>query len=43
VIIACEHTGRRGFGIELDPRYCDVACDRYEALTGSRAEVIARG
>jgi len=42
-IVACEHTGRRGFGIELDPRYCDVICDRYAALTGARAEVIAHG
>jgi DNA modification methylase len=42
-IIACEHSGRRGFGIELDPRYCDVVCERYESLTGARAEVIARG
>jgi DNA modification methylase len=43
VIVACERTGRRGFGIELDPRYCDVIVDRYEALTGSRVERIARG
>jgi DNA modification methylase len=42
-IVACERSGRRGFGIELDPRYCDVVIDRYQALTGAKAEVIARG
>jgi DNA modification methylase len=42
-IVACERAGRRGFGIELDPRYCDVVVDRYQALSGAKAEVIARG
>jgi DNA modification methylase len=28
-LIACEHTGRRGFGIEIDPRYCDVIRQRW--------------
>jgi DNA modification methylase len=28
-IIACEHTGRRGYGIELDPAYCDVIRKRW--------------
>src|SRR4051794_17521537 len=23
-LIAAEKTGRRGYGIEIDPRYCDV-------------------
>ncbi len=42
-IVACERAGRRAYGIELDPRYCDVVIARYEALTGTRAERIARG
>jgi DNA modification methylase len=27
-LIAAEKTGRRGYGIELDPRYCDVIVKR---------------
>jgi len=33
-LIACERLGRRCFGIELDPRYVDVAIARFEGLTG---------
>ncbi len=29
--IAAEKTGRRGYGIELDPRYCDVIIRRFAA------------
>ena len=36
-IMACEVTGRRGYGVEIDPRYCDVAVQRLEDLTGQRA------
>jgi DNA modification methylase len=42
-IVACERAERRGFAIELDPRYCDVVIDRYEALTGTKAERVGRG
>ena len=28
-IIACEHTGRRGYGVEIDPAYCDVIRKRW--------------
>ena len=27
-LVAAEKTGRRGYGIELDPRYCDVIVRR---------------
>jgi len=27
-LIAAEKTGRRGYGIELDPQYCDVIVQR---------------
>jgi DNA modification methylase len=32
-LIAAEQTGRRCYGLELDPRWCDLARDRYQALT----------
>lgn len=33
-LIACEKTGRRCFGLELDPLYCDVILDRWSKFTG---------
>lgn len=39
-IIACERTGRRCYGIEIEPRYCDVILKRWEAETGLVAERI---
>jgi site-specific DNA-methyltransferase (adenine-specific) len=41
-LVACERTGRRARLVELDPRYCDVVCERWERLTGKRA-VVRRG
>lgn len=32
-ILAAEKVGRRGYGIELDPLYCDVAIRRWQAFT----------
>jgi len=29
-LIACEKTGRRCYGLELDPDYCDVIVQRYQ-------------
>jgi DNA modification methylase len=37
-LIACEQLGRRCYGIDLDPKYCDVAVRRWEAFTGRTAE-----
>ena len=37
-IIACEREGRRGYGCEISPRYCDVIVARWEAETGRKAE-----
>ena len=42
-LIAAERTGRRGFGIELDPKYVDVAIERYERLTGHSVVHAASG
>ena len=39
-IIACEQTGRQGYSMELDPKYCDVIIKRYENLTGNKAVKI---
>ncbi len=36
-LIAAEQLRRRCFGIELDPRYVDVATARWESFTGQRA------
>jgi DNA modification methylase len=36
-LIACEQLGRRCFGTELDPVYCDVIVKRWENLTGEKA------
>ena len=35
-LIAAERTGQRGFGMELDPTYCDVAVTRWERFTGRK-------
>jgi DNA modification methylase len=36
-LIACEKTARRCFGMEIDPKYCDVVLSRWEAFTGQKA------
>jgi ParB/RepB/Spo0J family partition protein len=37
-LIAAEHTGRNAFLMEIDPPYCDVIVQRWENLTGKKAE-----
>lgn len=39
-ILAAEQLGRRGYGTELDPRYCDVVLARWEKFTGRPAERV---
>lgn len=41
-LIAAERTGRYGFGIELDPLYCDVTLRRLRSVCGLEA-VLANG
>lgn len=42
-LIAAEQLGRKCFGLELDPRYCDVIVRRWQKLTGQRAVNEATG
>lgn len=37
-LIACEQTNRTCFGMELDPRYCDVIRKRYAKFIGKEDE-----
>jgi DNA modification methylase len=36
-LIACEQLGRRCYGMEISPAYCDVIVERWENLTGKQA------
>ena len=38
-IIACEKMDRICYGMELDPKYCDVIVKRWEQFTGKKAEL----
>lgn len=37
-LIAAEQLGRRCFGIEISPAYCDVIVERWQNLTGQKAK-----
>lgn len=39
-IIACEQLNRTCFGMEFDPKYCDVIIKRWETLTGEKAVLL---
>jgi DNA modification methylase len=41
MFIAAEKLGRRCFGMEIDPHYCDVVVSRWEQYTGKKAELIS--
>jgi DNA modification methylase len=42
-VIAAEKTGRRCFGIELDPRYVDTIIRRWQAFTKLEAKHVQSG
>jgi DNA modification methylase len=42
-ILAAEKVGRRGYGIELDPRYVDAAVRRWETFTKRDSVLSATG
>jgi len=39
-VVAAHTVGRSCFAIELSPRYCDVIIERFEALTGEKADKL---
>jgi len=41
-LIACERSGRRFRGLDIDPAYVDVAIDRWAAMTGGTARLARR-
>lgn len=42
-LIACERTGRKFRGLDIDPAYVDLALDRWAAMTGGTPIRIAGG
>ena len=38
-LMACEKQGRICYGVELDPKYCDVIIKRWENFTGAKAKL----
>lgn len=38
-LIAAEQLGRRVYGCELEPRFCDLIIRRWEMLTGKKAKI----
>ena len=41
-LIACEQLDRKCFMCELDPHYCDVIIQRWENLTGQKAQLVEK-
>ncbi len=39
-LIAAEQLGRKCYGMEISPQYCDVIVKRWETLTGRKAELV---
>ena len=39
-LIAAEQLGRKCHGIEISPQYCDIVIQRWEKLTGKKAELL---
>ena len=39
-LIAAQRTNRRGFGIEIDPRYAQAAIERLEKVVGQKATLV---
>jgi DNA modification methylase len=42
-VVAAERTGRRCYGMELDPIYADTVVRRWQAFSGERARHAASG
>jgi DNA modification methylase len=41
-LIAAEQLGRKCYGMEISPAYCDVIVKRWETLTGKKAVLETR-
>ncbi len=39
-LIAAEQLGRKCYGMEISPAYCDVIIQRWENLTGKKAKKV---
>lgn len=39
-MLACEQLGRICYAMELDPKYCEATLQRWESLTGEKAEKV---
>jgi DNA modification methylase len=42
-LIAAEKTGRKCYGMELDPKYADVIVERWQNYTGKNAMLETTG
>ena len=42
-LVAAHKTGRRGYGIELDPHYCDVIVRRMAKIANLEAVLVETG
>lgn len=42
-VVAAEQLGRRCFGMEIEPKYVDVAVERWENFTGKKAKRKKKG
>lgn len=42
-LVAAHRTGRRGYGLEIDPHYCDVILRRLQGVCGLDATLAATG
>lgn len=38
-LVACEKLGRKCYGMEISPAYCDAIVKRWETLTGKKARL----
>jgi DNA modification methylase len=43
IFIAAQKTDRRAAGIEIDPIYCDLSIERWQAFTGQSAVLAETG
>jgi DNA modification methylase len=39
-LIVCEDTGRNCYMSEIDPRYCEIICQRWEKYTGQKRKKV---